>query len=371
MKSFEHTCNISPAESYVRLVVSFMLFTVGMSSAMPMMYLMAVYIGYTAVSKHCFMNQIFELNKLFTKKEYHLSNLPKHNPEPVFIIDNNSLVVYKNDPADRLFPNTKNFNFLCNVGSVRDAINENKLVRLNYKFSDERVYLFALQGVKEMESVLIYGADITDAVKAEAEIINTQKEVVYAMGEIGETRSKETGNHVKRVAKYSKLLAKLYGLSAQEVETLNMASPMHDIGKVGISDAILNKPGKYTPEEFEIMKEHAELGYKMLKNSNKDILKAAAIVAHEHHEKWDGSGYPKGLEGNEIHIYGRITAIADVFDALGSDRVYKKAWKLDRILELFKEEKAKHFDPKLIDLFLENLDEFLVIRDKYQDGVYS
>ena len=243
----------------------------------------------------------------------------------------------------------------------------NKLVRIKYTFSEDNIYLFALQGVKKMNSVLIYGADITTAVKAEAEIINTQKEVVYAMGEIGETRSKETGNHVKRVAKYSKMLALKYGLSLEQADLLMMASPMHDIGKVGIADAILNKPGKLTPPEFEIMKTHAELGYKMLKNSNKDILKAAAIVANEHHEKWEGNGYPRGLKGEEIHIFGRITAVADVFDALGSNRVYKKAWELERIIELFKEERGKHFDPNIVDLFLNNLEEFLVIRDKYQD----
>ena len=115
------------------------------------------------------------------------------------------------------------------------------------------------------------------------------------------------------------------------------------------------------------MQTHAQLGYDMLKSSNKQILKAAAIVAYEHHEKWDGSGYPRGLKGDEIHIYGRITAVADVFDALGSKRIYKKAWKLDDILEFFKQQSAKHFDPELIKLFMDNLDEFLKIRDKYVD----
>ena len=361
------SCNVTDSESYIRLIVSFFMLTIGIIYMLPMAYIMALYIGYTAVSKHCRMNTLFGLNKLFSIKKSQLSSLPKYNPEPVFIIDENSLVVYKNEPANQLFPNTNDFNFLCSSEDVKKTINSGKLARLKYKFSEDKVYLFALQGVKEMNSILIYGADVTFAVQAEKEIINTQKEVVYAMGEIGETRSKETGNHVKRVAKYSKLFAKLYGLSNKETETLNMASPMHDIGKVGIPDVILNKPGKFTNEEFDIMKNHAELGYKMLKNSNKDILKAAAIVSYEHHEKWDGSGYPRQLKGNEIHIFGRITAVADVFDALGSDRVYKKAWKLDKILELFKNEKGKHFDPKLVDIFLDNLDEFLEIRDKYQD----
>jgi HD-GYP domain-containing protein (c-di-GMP phosphodiesterase class II) len=141
---------------------------------------------------------------------------------------------------------------------------------------------------------------------------------------------------------------------------------MHDVGKIGIPDAILNKPGKFTDEEFEVMKSHAELGYKMLKHSSKSILKAAAIVAYEHHEKWDGSGYPRGLKGEEIHIYGRITAIADVFDALGSDRVYKKAWPLKKILNLFEEEKGKHFDPILTELFLDNLEHFLAAKENIE-----
>ena len=142
---------------------------------------------------------------------------------------------------------------------------------------------------------------------------------------------------------------------------------MHDIGKVGIPDAILNAPRKLDAQEWKVMQTHAQLGYEMLKTSNKPILKAAAIVAHEHHEKFDGSGYPKGLHGENIHIYGRITAVADVFDALGSKRVYKEAWELDDILDLFKTESGKHFDPKLVELFLNNLDDFLEIRDRYKD----
>ena len=142
---------------------------------------------------------------------------------------------------------------------------------------------------------------------------------------------------------------------------------MHDIGKVAIPDKILKKPGKLTDEEWVIMRSHCKVGYKILKDSSRPILKAAALVAYRHHEKWDGTGYPNGTKGESIHIFGRITAIADVFDALGSDRCYKKAWDLEKILNLFKEEKGKHFDPKLVDLFLDNLDKFLLIRDKFQD----
>ena len=220
------------------------------------------------------------------------------------------------------------------------------------------------------ENILEYLAirhDVTDIVTVHKEMENTQKEIIYKMGEIGESRSQETGNHVKRVAEYSKLLALLAGLGKKNAELLFTASPMHDIGKVAIPDRILKKPGKLTDEEWVVMRTHCEIGYKILKASSRPILKAAAIVAYSHHEKWDGSGYPRGIAGEKIHIFGRITAIADVFDALGSDRVYKKAWDLEKILKLFEEEKGKHFDPKLIDLFLANLDKFLAIRDKFQD----
>ena len=199
------------------------------------------------------------------------------------------------------------------------------------------------------------------------EIINTQKEIIYTMGEIAETRSKETGNHVKRVAEYSKILALKLGLHVEEVEMLKLASPMHDVGKVGIPDNILNKPGKLTSEEFDIMKTHAQLGYDMLKHSSKPILQAAAIVAHGHHEKYNGKGYPNGTKGEDIHIYARITAVADVFDALGSDRCYKKAWDDEKIWKLFREESGEHFDPKVIDVFFDNLDEILEFRDTHKD----
>ncbi len=199
------------------------------------------------------------------------------------------------------------------------------------------------------------------------DVVDTQKEVVMTMGAIAETRSEETGFHVKRVAEYSYLLASLSNLSEEEADLLRLASPMHDIGKVGISDSILKKAGKLTFEEFEIMKEHSVLGYEMLKNSKREILKTSSIVAYEHHENWDGSGYPRGLKADDIHIYGRVTAVCDVFDALGSDRCYKKAWEIEKILDFFEKEKGKHFDPTLVELLLANLDQFLEIRDRFKE----
>ncbi|XPV70655.1 MAG: PAS domain S-box protein [Halarcobacter sp.] len=209
--------------------------------------------------------------------------------------------------------------------------------------------------------------DLTELFSLHNEIEETQREMLYKMGEVGERRSKETGNHVKRVAQYSKDLALLYGLDIKESNLIFSASPMHDIGKVGIPDDILKKPDKLSSKEFEIMKTHADIGYKILKNSKRPILKVASIIAREHHEKYNGKGYPRGLKGEDIHIYGRITAIADVFDALGSRRYYKEAWPDKKIFDFFIKQRGEHFDPHLVDIFMDNIEIFLKTRDKFQD----
>ncbi|MEA3288794.1 MAG: DUF3369 domain-containing protein [Campylobacterota bacterium] len=188
------------------------------------------------------------------------------------------------------------------------------------------------------------------------EIIETQKEIVDRLGGVIENRCSDTADHVNRVAEVSYILAKGYGIDEEHAYKLKLASPMHDIGKIGIPDHILLKPGKLDKDEFEIIKNHVPIGENILKNSTREILKIAEIVVSQHHEKYDGTGYPKGLKGEDIHIYGRITAIADVFDALSFKRVYKDAWEYDKIIEFFHEQKAKHFDPKLIDIFFENID---------------
>lgn len=199
------------------------------------------------------------------------------------------------------------------------------------------------------------------------EIIDTQRELIFTMGEICETRSQETGFHVKRVAEYCYLLATLYGCSEEDASMIKQASPMHDIGKVAIPDAILHKAGKLTIDEWEIIKTHTSLGHAMLSVSHRALLKVAATIAFEHHEKWDGTGYPNGLKEEEISVEGRITALADVFDALGSKRCYKEAWDLPDILNFFKKNRGTSFEPKLIDLFFQNLDKFLAIRDEFTE----
>ena len=199
------------------------------------------------------------------------------------------------------------------------------------------------------------------------EIEETQREVIFTLGEVVETRSEDTGYHVKRVGEYCYLIAKKLGLDEERAELIRLASPMHDVGKIGIPDAILHKPGKLTDEEFEVIKSHTSIGYDILKGSKQDILKTASVIALQHHERWDGYGYPLQLQGEDIDIFARIVKLADVFDALSCKRVYKEAWGLERILETLNHDKGSHFDPVMVDLLLDNLDDFLEIREKFRD----
>lgn len=200
-----------------------------------------------------------------------------------------------------------------------------------------------------------------DNIYLHKEIVDTQKEIILTLSDIVEARSSETGDHVTRVSKISEIIGKEYGLTQTDIDTLVSASPMHDLGKLGIPDAILNKPSKLTEGEFEIIKRHANIGFEMLKNSKRKIMKAAATIALQHQEKYDGTGYPSGLKGEEIHIFARITAIADVYDALVNDRVYRKALPLNEVLDYIKNQKGKHFDPKIVDIFFNNIDKILKI----------
>jgi response regulator RpfG family c-di-GMP phosphodiesterase len=194
-----------------------------------------------------------------------------------------------------------------------------------------------------------------------------QREVSLVLGETIEVRSRETGNHVRRVAKTARLLAEALALSERELDLLEMAAPLHDIGKIAIPDAILDKPGALDDEERRVMRTHSEIGRKLLSRQNRPVFQVAALIAHEHHEKWDGTGYPRGLSGTGISVYGRIVAVADVFDALLSPRCYKEAWPVDRVVDYMATERGRHFDPALIDILVQRLDEFLAVRAAYPD----
>ncbi|WP_409422411.1 HD domain-containing phosphohydrolase [Pseudaeromonas sp. ZJS20] len=235
--------------------------------------------------------------------------------------------------------------------------------------------LFHIEGTRPLSEVDTYLLNLfteniiiaLENIRLNELLADNQREIIYRIGEIVETRSRESGLHVKRVALYCELFGRLLGLSEEQSEMLKRASPLHDIGKIGIPDAILHKPGKLEPDEWSVMKQHAQIGYDMLRGSDIPMFQVGALIALNHHEKWDGSGYPRGLKGEDIPLEGRITALVDVFDALGSDRCYKKAWPLEKILQLIEAENGRHFDPSLVALMLANLDEFLAIRDQYKD----
>ena len=192
-------------------------------------------------------------------------------------------------------------------------------------------------------------------------------EVVARLGKAAEYRDNETSNHVKRVSLFSEILALKAGLSKEQARLIRLATPMHDVGKIGISDDILLKPGKLTAEEYDVMKTHVEIGCEILAGAQSELLNLAHEIALTHHEKFDGSGYPKGLSGDQIPLSGRIVAITDVFDALTSNRPYKTAWAIDQALDLLTAEKGRHFDPELVDLFLAALPEIIEIIKQYQD----
>jgi len=232
------------------------------------------------------------------------------------------------------------------------------------------VYLDGCNSLTKVDKSLIniFSVNIAisfDNVFLNKEIIDTQKEVINTLGEVVETRSQEAAQHVVRVAEFAYLLAIESGMKANDAELLRLAAPMHDVGKIGIPDNVLNKPGRFTSEEFEVMKNHTTIGYDILKKSDRDIMQTAALVALQHHERWDGGGYPNGLAGEDIHIHGRIAAIADVFDALSHKRVYKDSWPMAKIIDLFKKERGQQFDPELVDSFLNNLSKLEEINQRY------
>lgn len=199
------------------------------------------------------------------------------------------------------------------------------------------------------------------------ELKRTRMQVIQVLGRAAEYKDNETGMHVIRMSHYAKILAKAIGLSDFQAEKIMNAAPMHDIGKIGIADSILQKPGRLTDEEMAEMRKHPEIGAEILGECESGLLKLAQSIALTHHEKWDGTGYPNGLAGEDIPLEGRIVALADVFDALTSERPYKKAWSIEKTVEFVQSQSGIHFDPKLVDELLKHLPEFLAIKEKWQE----
>jgi putative two-component system response regulator len=212
--------------------------------------------------------------------------------------------------------------------------------------------------------------------EAKQELAVASEETVLRLARAAEFRDDETASHTLRMSHYCKMIAEKLDVSQERCELIRLASQLHDVGKIGIPDAILLKPGKLTKEEFTLMKEHAMFGFRILSDSKAALLQTGAIIARSHHERYDGNGYPDGICGEEIAIEARIAAVADVFDALTSKRVYKDAMPIDRAVGILRQDSGNHFDPRLVDIFINNMDTVLAIRERFpdsgnQDGIKS
>ncbi|MCO4800168.1 MAG: DUF3369 domain-containing protein [Colwelliaceae bacterium] len=239
----------------------------------------------------------------------------------------------------------------------------------------DKVSLLYLKGVTSLNEINaklleIFSGNVSlafDNLLLNKEVIETQEELIYRLGDVVESRSNEAGNHIRRMSEVSYILAQKLGLPQEECDLLKQAAPMHDIGKIATPDKILLKPGKLDDVEMDEMKRHPTIGYEILEGSSRPILKAAAIISHQHHEKFDGTGYPQGLSGEKIHIFARIVAVADVFDALTHKRCYKEAWPIEQVIEFFLAQSGKHLDPKIVTIMLDNIDIAIKINQQYKD----
>lgn len=242
---------------------------------------------------------------------------------------------------------------------VTKPFERNELLHRVSNLLESRLYRYGLERLNE---------SLEEKVSERTQQLQqTRLQVVRRLGRAAEYRDNETGLHIVRMSKISRLLGEAIGMDEYQCDLLLNASPMHDIGKIGIPDHILLKPGRFEPDEWETMKQHAQIGADILDGDGSDLLDMARDIALTHHEKWDGSGYPNGLKGEEIPLVGRICALADVFDALTSERPYKKAWAVDDALQLIRDNRGSHFDPQLVDLFMQNLDAIMAIRDSHQE----
>jgi response regulator RpfG family c-di-GMP phosphodiesterase len=241
--------------------------------------------------------------------------------------------------------------------------------------SSGKASLLVLKGVEEISEIdaklleiFCSGVAIAfDNILLTQEITDTQAELIMRLGDVVESRSNEAGNHVRRMAEFCELMALADGMPEDETAVLKHAAPMHDIGKIATPDSVLLKPGKLDPAEWEIMKQHPAVGLSILDGSTRPILKAAAVIAHQHHEKFDGSGYPQGLRGREIHLYARIVAVADVFDALMHKRCYKEAWPVEEVVKHLREVAGQHLDSHYVELLIQNIDKALIINERFPD----
>lgn len=269
-------------------------------------------------------------------------------------------------PVSHIMPDVSAERCLDQVQQASQAHLVSRSSRFLGRQGQELQFSVGFVGVHDMaggvDSTIMICQDITESTRMSREISDTQRELLFMLGEVVETRSLETGQHIRRVAQVARFLAIKVGLSEEYADLIEMAAPMHDIGKVGIADAILNKPGKLDVAEFNEMKKHADIGFRILGKVDRPLIGVAAAIAHEHHERFDGQGYPNGLKGEDITIEARVVSVADVLDALASSRSYKNAWDDQRIQDYFMAQRGLQFDPHLVDILLTHWDTVQALR---------
>lgn len=242
--------------------------------------------------------------------------------------------------------------FLARVHNMLEVRRAQQMVRFQKNILETKV----LERTKELR-------------EAHDQLHESRLDVVWRLGRAAEYRDNETGFHIIRMSQIAAVLARAYGMEEEAADLLLLASPMHDIGKLGIPDDVLLKSGKLDKEEWLVMQAHVQIGADILKGGNSDLMIMAHEIALTHHEKWDGSGYPNALKGEEIPLSGRVSALADVFDALTSERPYKKAWSVEKALNFIRSESGKHFEPRLVELLEEKLPKVIEIKMKYAEKV--
>lgn len=318
----------------------------------------------------------FDVNSLYFQSSGFA--ITQYNGDYLILAGTGKYEQYVNKKLNKSIPENVRKLILKAYKEKKDIFSEDTYIGY-FRTENNSENLLYLEGKKEFseldkELIKIFSSNVSiafDNIYLHREIEETQKEVIYTLGEVAESRSKEVGNHVKRVSELAYLLAKKLGLNEKKANLLRLSAPMHDIGKIAISDSILMKKSSLDKREFNIMKKHTSIGYKILNKSNRRILKTAAKIALEHHERWDGKGYPEGLKGENIDLFARITQIIDVFDALYYKRSYKQNWNLDKIISYMKVNKGKAFDPKIVDIFLNNIDDFLEVSNNLKDNQKS
>ena len=237
---------------------------------------------------------------------------------------------------------------------LAEVYNSEKEKRKELQMSDQQLVKYA----DDLKKTIL------ELKTANQELQESYIDTIHRLALAAEYKDEDTGDHIKRMSRYCSLIAEKLDLPSKEVQNILYASPMHDVGKIGIPDSILIKPGKLTKEEFEIMKTHSIIGANILAYSESEIIQFAEQIALSHHEKWNGKGYPQGLSGDKIPLSGRIVGLADVFDALTSKRPYKDPFPVEKAIDIIKQERGEHFDPDVVDVFLENIDEILKIKEE-------